>query len=491
MSNDEAPEPRRTRGANGESWISEVPNKDGYYEAFVWVGLKPNGKPDRRHLQRKSLASLKKGVKALERKRDDKTAGKAGKLPTVEEMLTRHLTVVLPAKNRAPRTIDDYWSKCRNDIFPRWGGTRIDRLLPEYIEEGYAEMLAEGHAPSHVLKVHVILNSAYEVLAKRSRAYGLEGGTVVVNPCQFVDPPELVATEKKSLTLAEARAVLTQAEKEGNWLRWAFGMGCGNRQGEVLGLRWSYLSIDVPEGEPGAARIGWQLQRLTWEHGCADEAVRELRKKGAPAKEVKAKAAAIEHNCAAPWCKAEPCPEKCKAHERACPSPCPADCARHAMHCPKRKLPQGCVPVSGALVLREVKEGRRNRAKVVPVPPELCGPLREHRARQFEQRLLAASEWNEHDFVFCRWNGDPVNPRMDWEDWRGLLEAAGVAHRGVHGGRHTTATLAVDEGVALTVVKEMLGHSDIRITEGYVQTSSPMAQRAARTIGRALFGDDQ
>jgi hypothetical protein len=34
------------------------------------------------------------------------------------------------------------------------------------------------------------------------------------------------------------------------------------------------------------------------------------------------------------------------------------------------------------------------------------------------------------------------------------------------------------------VVKEMLGHSDIRVTEGYVTTSSPTAQRAARTIGR-------
>lgn len=482
--------PKRTRRANGESWISEGPNKEGLYEAMVWIGLKPDGSPDRRHVQRKSLASVKKRVKQLERMRDDKTAGKAGKLPTVEDMLIRHLTVVLPTRGRAPRTIDDYWSKCRNDIFPRWGGTRIDRLLPEYIEDGYAEMLAEGHAPSHVRKVHTILNSAYEVVAKRSRAYGLEGGTVVVNPCQFVEPPELKETEKKSLTLRQARAVLKQAEAEGNWLRWAYGMGCGNRQGEALGLRWAYLDIDVPDGEPGAARIAWQLQRLTWEHGCAEEKAREIRKQGLAPKKAEAAIAAQVHPCAARHCKAEACPEGCKAHKRGCPSPCPADCAGHARYCPQRRLPKGCIPVSGGLALREVKEGRRARAKVVPVPPELCGPLREHRARQFEQKMLAGSEWHENDLVFCRWNGDPVDPRQDWEAWRGLLGAAGVEHVGTHGTRHTTATLAIDEGVAITIVKEMLGHSDIRVTDGYVRTSSPMAQRAARKVGGALFGDE-
>lgn len=481
----------RTRKGNRESWISETPNKDGYYEAKVWMGLKPNGEPDRRHVQRKDLAAVKKRVKELEKRRDAGTAGKAGKLPTVEQMLTRHLEVVLPARNRAPRTIADYKSKCRNDIFPRWGGTRIDRLLPEYLEEGYAEMLDEGHAPSHVLKVHIILNSAYKAQAKRSRDYGLAGGTVILNPCDYVDPPEAVAAEKKSLTRAQARAVLKTAEGRGNWLRWAYGMACGNRQGEALGLRWSFLDIDVPEGEPGEARIAHQLQRLTWEHGCAAETVKAMRKKGAKAEDTAKAAAALEHACAAPHCKAEPCPDGCAAHARACPSPCDPDCTAHAMHCPARKLPQGCVPVSGALVLREVKEKRRRGVKAVAVPPELCGPFRLHRERQFEQRMLAGAEWKEHDLVFSRWNGAPVDPRQDWQEWKELQQAAGVAHRGVHGTRHTAATLAVDEGVALTVVKEMLGHSDIRVTEGYVKTSSPMAQRASRRIGRALFGDGE
>jgi integrase len=472
----------RTRKANGESWVSETPNRDGYYEAKVWMGLKPNGEPDRRHVQRKDLAAVKKRVKELEKRRDAGLSGKAGKLPTVEQMLTRHLEVVLPARNRAPRTIADYRSKCVNDIFPRWGGTRIDRLLPEYLEEGYAEMLDEGHAPSHVLKVHIILNSAYKAQAKRSRAYGLAGGTILVNPCEYVDPPDAVMAEKRAMSRRQAQAVLREAEKRGNWMRWAYGMATGNRQGEALALRWPFLDIDVPEGEPGEARVAWQLQRLTWEHGCAAEAVKAMRKKGDKPEDIAKAAAKIEHECAL---------LRCEWQKKKRPVPCPPDCRAHARNCPARRLPQGCIPVSGALVLREVKEKRRRAAKVVAVAPELCGPLREHRARQYEQKILAGAEWHEHGFVFCRWNGDPVDPRQDWQEWNDLQAAAGVEHQGTHSTRRTAATIAVDEGVALSVVKEMLGHSDIRVTEGYVHTSTPMAQRASRRIGKALFGESE
>jgi hypothetical protein len=41
--------------------------------------------------------------------------------------------------------------------------------------------------------------------------------------------------------------------------------------------------------------------------------------------------------------------------------------------------------------------------------------------------------------------------------------------------RHLAATIALDEGIALAVVQEMLGHSDIRVTRAYTQSrhSSP------------------
>jgi integrase len=401
-----------SRRANRESWTADQPNARGYWEAFVWMGTRPDGKPDRRHVEVKSKAVRNRRVRELERQRDAGVAGKPGRVPTVKEMLTRRLDVVLPQRGRAPRTIDDYRSKCRNDIFPRWGGQRIDRLLPEYLEDGYAEMLAAGHAPGHVRKVHAILSSAYEDEVKR--------GNVARNPCRLVEPPALGQADKTPLTSGQARAVLAAIEDRRNATRWKVGLALGLRQGEALGLRWSFADLDA-----GRLRVWFQLQRLTWRHGCQD----------------------------------------------------PGKCGKRGADCPRRR--------GGGLVFREIKERRR---KTVPLPPELVAFLRAHRAAQDRERLAAANLWEDSDLVFCQPNGRPVDPRADWQEWADILKAAGVPHLGVHAMRHSAATFALDEGVALAVVQEILGHSDIRVTRGYSHVSSPLAEDAAARIGRALFG---
>jgi integrase len=49
------------------------------------------------------------------------------------------------------------------------------------------------------------------------------------------------------------------------------------------------------------------------------------------------------------------------------------------------------------------------------------------------------------------------------QEWPDILADAGLPHLGVHAMRHSAATIALDEGVALAVVQELLGHSDIRV----------------------------
>jgi hypothetical protein len=131
-----------TRRGNRESYFPDEPNAKGYYEAKVTMGTKPDGTLDRRHVERKSKAARNRAVRELERKRDAGQIVKSGRVRTVSEMLTRHLDVVLPQRGRAPWTIASYRSLCEHQIFPRWGAQRIDRMLPEYLEDGYAEMLA-------------------------------------------------------------------------------------------------------------------------------------------------------------------------------------------------------------------------------------------------------------------------------------------------------------------------------------------------------------
>jgi integrase len=105
--------------------------------------------------------------------------------------------------------------------------------------------------------------------------------------------------------------------------------------------------------------------------------------------------------------------------------------------------------------------------------------------------MLAAGEWEDHDLVFTRWNGAPVDPRQDWQDWQDILKAAGIPQAGVHAGRHTALTIAIDQGIAITAVQQLAGHSSVKTTEGYDASSRPGARIASKALGRALFEGDE
>ena len=90
--------------------------------------------------------------------------------------------------------------------------------------------------------------------------------------------------------------------------------------------------------------------------------------------------------------------------------------------------------------------------------------------------------------MFCQQDGRPIDPRRDWADWKDLLKAAGVRDARVHDGRHTAATLLIEMGVHVRIVMEILGHSDIRVTQRYTHVASPLAGVAAERMGQALWG---
>ena len=56
--------------------------KDGYWHGRVTVGVKDDGRPDRRHVMG-TQADVTRKVRALERQRDSGTARKAGRSWTV------------------------------------------------------------------------------------------------------------------------------------------------------------------------------------------------------------------------------------------------------------------------------------------------------------------------------------------------------------------------------------------------------------------------
>ncbi|PZG16285.1 hypothetical protein C1I98_39020 [Spongiactinospora gelatinilytica] len=69
-----------------------------------------------------------------------------------------------------------------------------------------------------------------------------------------------------------------------------------------------------------------------------------------------------------------------------------------------------------------------------------------------------------------------------------MLQQAGVRDARVHDGRHTAASLLIEQGVHVRAVQAILGHADIRTTQRYTHVAEATTRDAAERMGEALWG---
>jgi integrase len=224
------------RAASGESSIYK--DESGRWHGYVSMGLKENGRRDRRHVSGGRRVDVVAKVRALEAKRDAGTAEAAGRAPTVGDWLDHWLEHIAPRRVRA-RTLESYEALVRLHLRPGIGHHRLDRLQPEHLEQLYGSLLEDkGLSPATVLRLHRVLSRALRVAMQR--------GKIARNVATLVDPPAVKrATTALQLTVDEARRVLQAAEQGRNSARWTVALAVGLRQSEALGLRWSDIDIDI------------------------------------------------------------------------------------------------------------------------------------------------------------------------------------------------------------------------------------------------------
>lgn len=224
------------RAASGESSIYK--DEAGRWHGYVSMGLKENGRRDRRHVSAARRTDVVAKVRALEAKRDAGTAEAAGRAPTVGDWLDHWLEHIAPRRVRA-RTLESYEALVRLHLRPGLGHHRLDRLQPEHLEQLYGSLLQDkGLSPATVLRLHRVLSRALRVAMQR--------GKIARNVATLVDPPAVKrSTAALPLTVDEARCVLQAAEQGRNSARWTVALAVGLRQSEALGLRWSDVDLDV------------------------------------------------------------------------------------------------------------------------------------------------------------------------------------------------------------------------------------------------------
>ena len=145
------------------------------------------------------------------------------------------------------------------------------------------------------------------------------------------------------------------------------------------------------------------------------------------------------------------------------------------------------VPGHG-LVVSEPKTASGRRT--IKLPAFVIDVLKRHRTEQAEKRLAAGPAWHEQGIVFCNTKGGFFEPAHVQKLLQRLLERAGLVHIRLHDLRHSAATILLSLGVPAHVVKEILGHSDVRITLGIYGHVLPRMHSDAMDIMGDLFGGD-
>lgn len=116
----------------------------------------------------------------------------------------------------------------------------------------------------------------------------------------------------------------------------------------------------------------------------------------------------------------------------------------------------------GLIVERRAKTEKSLR--MLPLPDFAIRHLIAHKERQAQERLAAEERWQEHGLVFASTVGTPIEPRNLVRHFHATLEVAKIDRRRYHDLRHTAASLLIAQGATLHEVKDILGHSQIRLT---------------------------
>lgn len=143
-----------------------------------------------------------------------------------------------------------------------------------------------------------------------------------------------------------------------------------------------------------------------------------------------------------------------------------------------------------ALMTFDVELKTRAARRVIGLPAPIVQALKDHKEEQNTERETAANVWSNEGWVFANRLGRPVHPRVDGNEWKALLKAAGVRDARLHDARHTAATMLMVLGVPSRAVMEIMGWSHISLTARYQHMTSELAVTIADQVGGLYWPDD-
>jgi integrase len=123
----------------------------------------------------------------------------------------------------------------------------------------------------------------------------------------------------------------------------------------------------------------------------------------------------------------------------------------------------------------------------IALPASSITSLHAHRQRQAQETEQAGTDWQDTGYVFTRPDGHPIEPATLTRHFNALLRDARLRPIRFHDLRHSTATLLLEQGVELVVIKELLGHAHIGVTATvYAHVRLRLQRQAINLLGHTL-----
>ncbi|MGY1454772.1 tyrosine-type recombinase/integrase [Streptomyces sp. SS8] len=123
----------------------------------------------------------------------------------------------------------------------------------------------------------------------------------------------------------------------------------------------------------------------------------------------------------------------------------------------------------------------------IALPARCVRSLNLHREQQQREREAAGAAWQHSGYVFTTAQGRPIDPTNLSRAFTTLLCQGGLRRIRFHDLRHSTATLLLEQGVELVVIKELLGHAHIGVTATvYAHVRLRLQRDALTALGNSL-----
>lgn len=217
---------------------------DGRYEGREPPEIVPAGEKPR-SFYGKSEREVAKKIR--EARRDREQGLNARSRQTVASYLESWLAG--PLKNSVVRTTHgQYAALVRKYLIPGLGRIKLRELTAQDLDDLYADMEERGVGERTARYVHQVVSSALERAAKKH--------LIPFNVARYADPPPMPEGEEQlALTLEELSRFFEAAAGTRFESYFVLSALCGARPQEILGLKWSDVTLPREPGVPGEATI--------------------------------------------------------------------------------------------------------------------------------------------------------------------------------------------------------------------------------------------